>query len=231
MDIHQFLCNDYFLLTLTFGVYFLAKLVRKVFRLSLFNPILVSIAFLIVFLRLADIDYEVYRVSGSKIDFWLKPAVVALGVPLYKELNSIRKDLFPIFMSQLVGVGGGHRSCDGCFHRGGTFVGCQIGHHTYSHGGDQKCGRHTGSYCHDSGICGNLWCHHGIPYPSVWSHRQALFAGNLYWYGISCCGHLGSDGEKYGAWCLCFTGPYAQRNIHGHTGSLCVTPDGIYVMG
>lgn len=31
MDIHQFLCNDYFLLTLTFGVYFLAKLVRKVF--------------------------------------------------------------------------------------------------------------------------------------------------------------------------------------------------------
>ena len=103
MDIHQFLCNDYFLLTLTFGVYFLAKLVRKVFRLSLFNPILVSIAFLIVFLRLADIDYEVYRVSGSKIDFWLKPAVVALGVPLYKQLNSIRKDLLPIFMSQLVG--------------------------------------------------------------------------------------------------------------------------------
>ena len=103
MDIHQFLSNDYFLLTLTFGVYFLAKLVRKVFRLSLFNPILVSIAFLIVFLRLADIDYEVYRVSGSKIDFWLKPAVVALGVPLYKQLNSIRKDLLPIFMSQLVG--------------------------------------------------------------------------------------------------------------------------------
>lgn len=29
MDIHEYLNNDYFLLTLTFGVYFLAKLVRK----------------------------------------------------------------------------------------------------------------------------------------------------------------------------------------------------------
>ena len=47
MSTHEYLSNDYFLLTLTFGVYFLAKLVRKLLRLPLFNPILVSIAFLI----------------------------------------------------------------------------------------------------------------------------------------------------------------------------------------
>ena len=103
MSTHEYLSNDYFLLTLTFGVYFLAKLVRKWLRLPLFNPILVSIAFLIIFLRVADVDYEEYRVSGAKIDFWLKPAVVALGVPLYKQLSSIRQEILPILWSQLAG--------------------------------------------------------------------------------------------------------------------------------
>ncbi len=103
MSTHEYLSNDYFLLTLTFGVYFLAKLVRKSLRLPLFNPILVSIAFLIIFLRVADVDYEEYRVSGAKIDFWLKPAVVALGVPLYKQLSSIRQEILPILLSQLAG--------------------------------------------------------------------------------------------------------------------------------
>ena len=103
MSTHEYLSNDYFLLTLTFGVYFLAKLVRKLLRLPLFNPILVSIAFLIIFLRVADVDYEEYRVSVAKIDFWLKPAVVALGVPLYKQLSSIRQEILPILLSQLAG--------------------------------------------------------------------------------------------------------------------------------
>ena len=103
MSTHEYLSNDYFLLTLTFGVYFLAKLVRKLLRLPLFNPILVSIAFLIIFLRVADVDYEEYRVSGAKIDFWLKPAVVALGVPLYKQLSSIRQEVLPLLLSQLAG--------------------------------------------------------------------------------------------------------------------------------
>ena len=103
MSTHEYLSNDYFLLTLTFGVYFLAKLVRKLLRLPLFNPILVSIAFLIIFLRVADVDYEEYRVSGAKIDFWLKPAVVALGVPLYKQLSSIRQEILSILLTQLAG--------------------------------------------------------------------------------------------------------------------------------
>lgn len=103
MSTHEYLSNDYFLLTLTFGVYFLAKLVRKLLRLPVFNPILVSIAFLIIFLRVADVDYEEFRVSGAKIDFWLKPAVVALGVPLYKQLSSIRQEILPILLSQLAG--------------------------------------------------------------------------------------------------------------------------------
>ncbi len=37
------------------------------------------------------------------IDFWLKPAVVALGVPLYLQLSQIKKQFIPILASQMVG--------------------------------------------------------------------------------------------------------------------------------
>ena len=120
MNIHEYLTNDYFLLTLTFGVYFLSKLVRKVLQLPIFNPILVSIAFIIIFLQVADIDYEVYKISGSKIDFWLKPAVVALGVPLYTQLNSIKREILPIIMSQLAGCVVGVISVVGIAHMMGA---------------------------------------------------------------------------------------------------------------
>lgn len=99
----EYLQNEYFLLTLTFGVYFLAKALQRRLGWAWLNPILVSIVALIVFLKLAGITYETYAESGSKIDFWLKPAVVALGVPLYRQLSAIKKQILPIVVSQLVG--------------------------------------------------------------------------------------------------------------------------------
>lgn len=91
------------MLTLTFGVFFLAKMLQSRLGWAWLNPILVSIVVLIVFLKLAGVSYATYAVSGSKIDFWLKPAVVALGVPLYRQLSAIKKQILPIVVSQLVG--------------------------------------------------------------------------------------------------------------------------------
>ena len=67
------------------------------------NPILLSILFLIGFLKLTGVSYTSYAESASIIDFWLKPAIVALGVPLYLQLKSIRRQLVPLLVSQLTG--------------------------------------------------------------------------------------------------------------------------------
>ena len=67
------------------------------------NPILIAIALLICFLKLTNVSYEKYYEAGSLIEFWLKPAVVALGVPLYLQLRMIKKQLMPIIVSQLAG--------------------------------------------------------------------------------------------------------------------------------
>ena len=95
--------NEFFLLAITFGIFFFAKLLQKKTGIMLLNPILLTIALLILFLKMTGISYETYNQGGHLIEFWLKPAVVALGVPLYLQLETIKKQLLPILLSQLAG--------------------------------------------------------------------------------------------------------------------------------
>ena len=95
--------NEYFMLALTFGVFYAAKSIQRRFGWILFNPILVAIAIIIVFLLVADIPFETYHEGAKMIEFWLKPAVVALGVPLYLQLSSIKRQFLPILASQMMG--------------------------------------------------------------------------------------------------------------------------------
>ena len=99
----EFLKNELFLIAITFGVYHLSKLLQKRTGWILLNPILLSIALIILFLKIVGIDYETYQEGGKYIEFWLKPAVVALGVPLYTQLQAIKKQVFPILLSQIAG--------------------------------------------------------------------------------------------------------------------------------
>ena len=99
----NFLENKFFLLSVTFGIFLLAKILQRKTGWMLLNPILLTIALLIVFLKMTGISYETYNQSGQLVEFWLKPAVVALGVPLYLQLETIKKQLLPILLSQLSG--------------------------------------------------------------------------------------------------------------------------------
>lgn len=99
----EFLENKYLLLALTFGAFALFKELQRRTGWVLLNPILLTITLLILFLKLTGISYETYQEGGQLIEFWLKPAVVALGVPLYLQLEMIKKQLLPILLSQLVG--------------------------------------------------------------------------------------------------------------------------------
>ena len=95
--------NEYFMLALTFGVFYAAKTIQRRLGWVLFNPILVAIAIIIAFLLVMDIPYETYHDGAKLIEFWLKPAVVALGVPLYLQLSSIKRQFLPILASQMMG--------------------------------------------------------------------------------------------------------------------------------
>ena len=98
----EFLENKYLLIALTFGAFACFKGLQKKTGSVLLNPILLTMITLIVFLKMTGISYDTYREGGLLIDFWLKPAIVALGVPLYLQLEMIKKKLLQILLSQLV---------------------------------------------------------------------------------------------------------------------------------
>lgn len=99
----EFLTNKYFLLAATLVIYLLSQLLQKRLRYAFLNPLLITTLLLIGMLMVFDIPYESYAEGGKYIDFWLKPAIVALGVPLYKQLETIKKQLVPIVLAELAG--------------------------------------------------------------------------------------------------------------------------------
>jgi predicted murein hydrolase (TIGR00659 family) len=99
----DFLTNKFFLIALTFIVFVAAKQLQNRTGLKLLNPILIAMIVLVCFLCVFGIDYDTYQEGGQYIDVWLKPAVVALGVPLYRQLKAIRKQILPLLIAELAG--------------------------------------------------------------------------------------------------------------------------------
>ena len=95
--------NEWVVVTLTIIIYWLAQKLQAKTGILLLNPILITIVIIITFLMVFNIDYETYHRGSRYIDFLLKPAVVALGVPLYRQLEIIKKQAWIILISQLAG--------------------------------------------------------------------------------------------------------------------------------
>ncbi|MGD8643086.1 MAG: LrgB family protein [Chromatiales bacterium] len=71
---------------------------------ALFNPVLLSITFLVVLLWLTGTRYETYFAGAQFVHFMLGPATVALAVPLYRNCAYIKRLWMPIAVSILAGV-------------------------------------------------------------------------------------------------------------------------------
>lgn len=99
----EFLKNSYFLLALTFGIFACFHILQTTTKKVWLNPILATIILMIVILTVCQVSYNEYMEGGRYIDFFLKPAVVALALPLYRQLSTIRRQLLPILLSQLAG--------------------------------------------------------------------------------------------------------------------------------
>ena len=77
---------------------------KKKLKKGIFNPLLVSIVLVSLFLLLFNIDYEVYNESAKYLTYLLTPATVCLAVPLYEEIEVLRRHPLAIIISILSGV-------------------------------------------------------------------------------------------------------------------------------
>lgn len=72
--------------------YEIGVLIKKKLKLAIFNPLLISIALIIVFLLAFHIKYNVYESGAQYLSYFLTPATVALVVPLYEQIEPLKKN-------------------------------------------------------------------------------------------------------------------------------------------
>ena len=75
-------------------------LLKKKFRLAVFNPLLIAVICVMAVLLIFDVDYDSYNEGGKYLSYLLTPATVCLAVPLYEQLSLLRKN----FKAVAVGI-------------------------------------------------------------------------------------------------------------------------------
>ncbi len=83
-------------------------LMYKKTKVSVFNPLFISIILVITFLSVFKINFADYDKGGQYISFFLAPATVILAVPLYKKIKLLKEYAIPIvvgiFTGSIVGI-------------------------------------------------------------------------------------------------------------------------------
>ena len=101
--------NEFFASSTTVGVvislifYYFGMWLKAKFKSSLINPLLISIALTMIFLLVFRIDYASYSNSGKYLSYLLTPATVSLAIPLYMEIERMKKNIKAILISIFVG--------------------------------------------------------------------------------------------------------------------------------
>ena len=88
--------NEFLQDSIFFGVfisivtYEIGALIKRKWNVAIFNPLLISIALIIIFLVLFDVDYDTYEFGAKYLSYFLTPATVALAVPLYEQIEPLK---------------------------------------------------------------------------------------------------------------------------------------------
>lgn len=81
------------------GVY-----IQKKTKNPMFNPLLLSILGIILFLSAAKIPYDKYKIGADNINYLLGPVTVVLAIPLYKQFELLKKYFVEIMVGIICGV-------------------------------------------------------------------------------------------------------------------------------
>ena len=78
---------------LSLVAYEIGLILKKKFKMAVFNPLLIGVICVIAVLVVGNISYESYNQSGKYISYLLTPATVCLAVPLYEQIHLLKKNL------------------------------------------------------------------------------------------------------------------------------------------
>ncbi len=89
---------------ISIGSYLLGKYLQKKFHIILFNPLLFSTVFTVVFLLVFKIDYNTYYEKSDYLYYLLTPTTVCLAIPLYEQIKPLKSNFSAIIIGISAGV-------------------------------------------------------------------------------------------------------------------------------
>lgn len=84
--------------------YEIGLLIKKKWEKAIFNPLLISILFVMAFLGIFQVDYTAYEEGSKYISYLLTPATVCLAIPLYQQLELLKQNKKAILIGIMAGV-------------------------------------------------------------------------------------------------------------------------------
>ena len=96
--------SAFFCLAISLIGYEIGIILRQKTKLALCNPLLISIVFVIIILKVTNIKYEVYEDGSSLLSYLLTPSTVCLAIPLHQQMGLLKKNMKAILAGILSGV-------------------------------------------------------------------------------------------------------------------------------
>lgn len=89
---------------ITLLAYGIGMLVKKKFKLAIFNPLLLAIVLTILILLIFKVDYKTYSEGADYISYLLTPATICLAIPLYEQFELLKKNVAALLIGIISGV-------------------------------------------------------------------------------------------------------------------------------
>ncbi len=90
--------------TISLLTYMIGMALKKKFHSGILNPLLLSIAVTIVLLLSTGVDYDTYNEGAKYLSWLLTPATVCLAIPLYEQLELLKKNWAAVAAGIVSGV-------------------------------------------------------------------------------------------------------------------------------
>lgn len=95
--------NIFFGILVTIIAFEIGIVINKKIGLVICNPLLIAIIIVILFLKISGVEYDTYYKGSSILQQLLTPATVAFAVPLFRQVDVLKKHFKAIIISILCG--------------------------------------------------------------------------------------------------------------------------------
>lgn len=102
--IEEIIFNPLFSLVLIFASYIFAGFLQKKTKLSILNPLLVSVLIIIGVLLIFDIPLSAFNEGGDIVTMFLAPVTALLALSIYRQRELVKKNFVAILVGTIVGA-------------------------------------------------------------------------------------------------------------------------------